>query len=179
MAGEPASECASAVWDTFHKMMRAVRPDPHKRPTSDLSMQQFRVMITMKHHEGASLSQLREHMGTSISSASKLVDGLVDRGFVRRETAEDDRRRLILALTEDGEQALKVVDMAVLSRLAGKLASLSHGECAVVTLAMDLLREALNSVEDTSTTHFARHSEQREESALPQVTKADSSPRSE
>ncbi len=148
MAGEPAIQCATAVWDTFHRMMHAVRPEPHKKPAKDLSIQQFRAMLTIKHHQGISLTELREHMGASISAASKLVDGLVERGYVRRENAEADRRRLILALTPDGEQVLSVVDMEVLSKLARRLAALSEGERSMVTLAMELLREALTSHED-------------------------------
>lgn len=145
MAVEPATECAGAVWGTFHRMMRSVVPDPRKRPSNDLSIQQFRAMLTIKHHEGSSLSELREHMGATISAASKLVDGLVDRGYIRRENAADDRRRLILALTATGREKLQEVDSEILSRLAGKLAVLSQTERSVVMLAMDLLGGVLTA----------------------------------
>lgn len=129
--------------DTFHTMMRNVGPEARKHSSSDLSMQQFRAMKTIEHHEGASLSLVSEHLGSTLSATSKLVDGLVERGWVRRETARDDRRRLILALTGAGMQVMDSVNMHVITCLAGRLATLSPNECSIVSMAMDILRSAL------------------------------------
>ena len=143
MDDETAQQCAATVMDTFHMMMRAVGPEAHKNSAAELSMHQFRAMMTMKHHEGASLSHLSERLGTTLSAASKLIEGLVERGYVRRETAKDDRRKLILALTDTGGQAVASVHLEVVTCLAGKLATLSANERAMVDLAMDLLRSAI------------------------------------
>ena len=134
---------------TFHTMMRTVGPEARKHSSSELSMQQFRAMKMIEHHEGASLSLVSEHLGSTLSATSKLVDGLVERGCIRRETAEDDRRRLILALTDAGMQVMESVHIHVITCLADKLATLSPNECAIVNLAMDILRSALVSAQPT------------------------------
>jgi DNA-binding MarR family transcriptional regulator len=147
MPDDAVRQCATTVMDTFHMVMRSVRPDVQKRPHMDLSMHQFRALITVEHHEGASLSLVSEHMGATLSSTSKLIDGLVERGYVRRETALDDRRKLLLALTDTGRDALASVHLEIISRLAEKLTKLSPSECAMIDLAMDVLRSAIISAQ--------------------------------
>ena len=145
MTDKLRQQCATGVMDTFHTMMRIVGPEARKQSSSDLSMQQFRAMMTIERHEGASLSLVSEHLGSTLSATSKLVDGLVDRGFIRRETAEDDRRKLILALTDAGVRIMESVHMRVITCLAGKLDVLTPNECSIVNLAMDILRSAFIS----------------------------------
>jgi len=135
--------------DTFHTMMRTIGPEARKHSSSDLSMQQFRAMKTIEHHEGASLSLVSEHLGSTLSATSKLVEGLVERGYVRRKTSQDDRRRLILALSEAGTQVMESVHLHVITFLAGKLATLSPNRCAIVNLAMNILRSALVGAQPT------------------------------
>jgi DNA-binding MarR family transcriptional regulator len=89
-------------------------------------------------------------MGTTVSAASKIVDGLAERGFVRRDTSTDDRRKLMLELTESGEQTVDEVHEQASSYLAQRLGMLSPGECAMLNLAMDLLRGALVSGQPAS-----------------------------
>ncbi len=149
MDDELVRQCAGTVLDTFHMMMRALGPEARKRSPSELSFQQFRAMKTIEHNTGASLSLVSEHLGTTLSAASKLVDGLVERGYIRRETAADDRRRLILALSDAGEKMLESVHMELLSCLANRLAALSLGERSMLSLAMDLLRSTLAPTQST------------------------------
>ena len=149
MANGLQQECATIVMDTFHTMMRTVAPEARKHSTLGLSMQQFRALMTIERQKGASLSLVSEHLGGTLSATSKLVDGLVERGFIRRENAEDDRRRLILALTDTGTQVLASVHMEVISCLGEKLAALTPGECGMLNLAMDILRSALATAPPT------------------------------
>lgn len=146
MADERVRQCATTLMETFHMMMRTVGGEMRRRRSpipSSLSFQQFRAMKTIQDHNGASLSLVAEHLGYSLSAASKLVDGLVERGYVRRETAEDDRRKVMLAISAAGEEAVEMVHQAGMACLAEKLASLSPSECAMLDLAMDILRSKL------------------------------------
>jgi DNA-binding MarR family transcriptional regulator len=138
-------ECAAMLLDTLHMVKRTLGAEMKKRSALELTMHQFRAMNIVSRHQGASLSLVSEHMGATISATSKLIDGLAERGYVQRRTAEDDRRRLILQLTNEGTQALERVHMEGISRLAEKLKCLSPGECAMLKLAMDMLRSALGS----------------------------------
>ena len=149
MTDELQQQCATNVMDTFHTMMRTVGPEARKHSSSELSMQQFRAMKTIEHHEGASLSVVSEHLGATLSATSKLVDGLVERSYVRRRTSQDDRRRLILALTDAGTEVMDSAHLHVITFLASKLATLSPNRCAIVNLAMNILRSALVGAQPT------------------------------
>lgn len=160
MADDPARQCATTVMNTFHTMMHTVGSEARKRSSGDLSMQQFRAMKIIERHEGASLSILSEHLGATLSASSKLIDVLVERSYVQRDNAEDDRRRLILALTDEGRQALDNVHMELVSCLTRRLAGLTAGECGMMNLAMEVLRSALVANQPISTGQSKQQSEQ-------------------
>jgi DNA-binding MarR family transcriptional regulator len=107
-------------------------------------------MMTIKRHDGASLSQMAEHLGATVSSASKIVEALVERGLIARATDADDRRKLALALTDEGEALMASAHLRLLTVLAEKLSSLSPNECAMVELAMGIVRSALAQARTTS-----------------------------
>jgi DNA-binding MarR family transcriptional regulator len=140
MADETVKQCASTILDTIHVIWRSVGGEMRKEAPKELSMQQFRAMRGIERLEGPSVSQLAERMGTTLSAASRLVEGLVEKGYVERETAGDDRRRLVLGLTEQGQKELESVHIKAAGFLADKLQAMTPTECAVVNLAMDLLR---------------------------------------
>lgn len=48
------------------------------------------------------VSTLAEYLGKSTSATTRLVDGLEDRGWLKRQSDPDDRRRIQLVLTEEG-----------------------------------------------------------------------------
>ena len=53
----------------------------------------------------APLGQLIKELRTSKQAAGLLVDALVMRGYLERTVDKDDRRKMIVALTERGKQA--------------------------------------------------------------------------
>ncbi len=59
--------------------------------------------------DGAAFSDVIADLGVSKQTASQLIDTLVVRGYVERTADPDDRRRLLLTLTERGRAASDVV----------------------------------------------------------------------
>jgi DNA-binding MarR family transcriptional regulator len=70
MIDELTQQCAANVMETFHLMMGTVGREAGKQPTDDVAMHQFRALMTIRHHEGASLSEVAEHLGATLSAAS-------------------------------------------------------------------------------------------------------------
>lgn len=56
----------------------------------------------------APLSRLIEELGISKQSAGQLVDTLVTRGYLERNVDPEDRRRLVITLTDRGRDAVRV-----------------------------------------------------------------------
>ena len=71
---------------------------------------------------------------------SKMIDGLVARGLVLRRINPADRRRVTLALSERGGDALQVAREATRVFLAERLAGLSESQLAAVVQTMGILR---------------------------------------
>jgi DNA-binding MarR family transcriptional regulator len=62
---------------------------------------------------GGQVGDIARAFGVSRQAASKLIDTLVVRGYIERRPVGSDRRRVDLALTDQGEAAAAVVAAAV------------------------------------------------------------------
>lgn len=133
-------ECAREVLDAVPLVMRAIRAEMRSHRSPDLSVPQFRALLYLQRHPGASLSALSDHLGLTPPSVSKLVDGLVGRGLVARQTSPTDRRRIMLMVTPSGGAILQAASQATQARLAETLARLDEDKRAVVMEGMRALR---------------------------------------
>jgi DNA-binding MarR family transcriptional regulator len=62
---------------------------------------------------GAPLAVVVRQLGVSKQTAGQLVDSLVVRGYLSREVDPDDRRRLVVRLTDRGEAAASLIRSVV------------------------------------------------------------------
>lgn len=136
-------ECAMRILDTIPLIMRTIGDIMHQRHAAELSFSQFRAMMLIKEHPGASLSRIAELLGASLSAASKLIDSLVERGYLSRQVLPEDRRRMALTLTDGGEAKLQALKQESLSILSEKLVGLSDDECRDIIRVMGRLAAAM------------------------------------
>ena len=132
--------CVCEVLETVPLVMRTVRAEMRRHRTADLSVPQFRTLNFLHRQAGASLSQVAEHIGLTLPSVSLLVDGLVERKLILRNTSAADRRRVTLTLTAHGQSVLDAAHGATQAALAEKLAALSTKDRIIVVQAMQALR---------------------------------------
>ncbi|MGB8991903.1 MAG: MarR family transcriptional regulator [Desulfobaccales bacterium] len=132
-------ECARQVLEAVPMVMRTIRTEMRSHRGSDLSVPQFRVLVYLHRHEGASLSDIAEHLGLTLPSMSKMIDGLVARQLVTRQMDPGDRRRVTLAATALGRTAMQSAYKATESRLAERLAALPASERHTILKAMQVL----------------------------------------
>jgi DNA-binding MarR family transcriptional regulator len=135
-----SEECAQEMLEVVPAIMRVIRGQMRSHRTPDLSVPQFRTLAFLGRHQGASLSDVAEHIGLTRPSASKLIDGLVVRSLVSRKGSSVDRRRVRLALTNQGRVTLRAARAAAQEDLAGRVAALPPSEQAIVTQAVRTLR---------------------------------------
>jgi DNA-binding MarR family transcriptional regulator len=132
-------DSASLVMATVPVVMGAFRGEMRANRPAGLSVPQFRTLIFVDKRAGASISDIAEHLGLALSTASKLVDGLVKRGYVERATAVGDRRRVLVTLTDSGKAALDATRAQAHARVREHLAALSPAEEQAVVVAMRAL----------------------------------------
>ena len=133
-------ECARDVLEVVPLVMRKIRAELRKHRGGDLSVPQFRTLFYVNRHEGASLSEVAEHVGLTLPSMSRIVDLLVARRLTTRETHHGDRRRMTLALTARGHATLQSAREATETYLRELFRTLPSTKRATIVEAMRVLR---------------------------------------
>lgn len=87
------------------------------------------------------LSELAKKHSVSLPTMSNSISTLVERGWVTRSRAREDRRRVQVELTTEGRTALEAMGKAVEERLSRKLSCLSPAEREQVLFGLELLRK--------------------------------------
>ena len=132
--------CAHELMDTAPQIMQSIRVEMRRGRGSDISIPQFRTLRFIQCNPDSSLSKLAEHLGLTLPSVSKLVDGLVKQELVIRQESTADRRCLTLVLTQTGASIVNSARASAQANLAKNLGRLSDNELETVCQAMKLLR---------------------------------------
>ncbi len=140
---------ASAV-DAGLGLLCLIRSELRERRPAGLSIGQFRLLHMIHRDAERSLSDFADDLGVSVPAASKMVDGLVERGFVGRTADATDRRKLSLVLTQGGVVVMKEAKKGLEARMAEALAGLPPTEAAALAKALETLRQLLERVEVTA-----------------------------
>jgi DNA-binding MarR family transcriptional regulator len=107
-----------------------------ERGAGDLSLSQFRVLALVD-EGGERASQLAERMAVAKPTITGAVDGLVERGYLKRSADCDDRRATKITITAAGRRALADAEAAMGARLQDVLGYADHPE-AIARALKDL-----------------------------------------
>jgi MarR family transcriptional regulator for hemolysin len=136
-------EVAREVLDTVPLVMRVIRAHMC-RHRSGLTVPQFRTLCFLSGAAGSSLSAAADFVGLSLPAMSRLVDGLVEVGLVRRRHSDDDRRHVRLSVTRAGDAAVREARQLAQAHLAEVVASLSPKRRAAIASALRELRDVFS-----------------------------------
>jgi DNA-binding MarR family transcriptional regulator len=143
-------DCAREVLDVVPLAMRTIRAEMRSRRGLDLSVPQFRALLFIKRRPGAALNQVAEFLGLTAPSTSRMIDGLVQRGLVKRGSDDDDRRKLALRLTSAGQGVLDTARQGTLRRLSGMLERLDADQRLRLVSGLEDLRSAISATQTTT-----------------------------
>lgn len=132
--------CAHELMETIPQIFQSIKSEMRRGRGAELSVPQFRTLRFIQSNVDSSLSSLAEHLGITLPSVSKLVDGLVKQGLVTRQESAADRRYLSLVLTPAGDAIVNTARANAQASLAETLGSLSAEELETVQRALKLLR---------------------------------------
>jgi DNA-binding MarR family transcriptional regulator len=108
-----------------------------------ISMAQLHVMHMVRRYSEITMSHLADVLDVSLSNATGLIDRMHDHGLVERSHIPEDRRVVVVRMTEAGTRTLDEVDTLSDDLLRTVLARLGRSELAGVAMAMADLRTAL------------------------------------
>ena len=108
----------------------------------DLTLPQVKVLMLLSTRGVLRMSALGRALGTTVSTATGIVDRLVERNLVERAADPADRRIVLVRLTGAGHETLERVSALTRDRMAELLARLDARELRTVAEAMEILLKA-------------------------------------
>lgn len=102
--------------------------------TEGLTIQQFNVLRILRGRKGevASLQDVTEQMIHSNSNTTRVIDKLINKGYVNRNQCKKDRRQIELTITKDGLNVLEKLDDVINQREATIIEKLDEQEAEQV-----------------------------------------------
>lgn len=134
---DQAAEASALRMATF-RLARRLRAE---RAVDSMSDGQFAVLAALKVHGPHTLGELAERERVTAPSMTRTVNGLEEAGYLSRTTPDDDRRKVVIALTDDG---LRVVEETVRRRdawLEDALGELTPTERRTLAEAAEAMRK--------------------------------------
>jgi len=112
-----------------------------RRETEQLGVtaRQATLLWLVKRSPGLSLAELAAEEGISPPALSGHTDRLERAGLIERVRSTDDRRRVGLRLTDEGERLLRRIRARRTTWLAGRLGSLDASELDAIAEALPAL----------------------------------------
>jgi DNA-binding MarR family transcriptional regulator len=132
--------CAAELLETVPLLMRIIRANVRRHGGMEMSVPQFRTLAFIGRNKGAALSDVAAHLGLTLPSTSKLVEGLVSSKLATRETHTGDRRCVVLALTPAGQKRHAAARRMARDFLAEGLASLGADQREQILHATQTLK---------------------------------------
>ena len=108
-----------------------------------VSMAQLNIMYTLQRDGTMTMSQLADVLGVSVSNATGLVDRLAERGFVERSRVPEDRRIVMVHVTEAGARLIQENDAMSDELMRDVLDHLDPADLPVVAHVVAELRSAM------------------------------------
>lgn len=113
------------------------------RAGSALSVRQLRVLQRL--HDGEQIAaEIARHSSVGPAAMQGVLDGLVDRGLVLRQRSSADRRKQLLQLTPDGENALQAGNQIIREAVATLVQGMKKTEQTQIAESLERLQAAID-----------------------------------
>ena len=98
----------------------------------NVSFPQFFLMAYLSSEEYLTMSDIAKKMGHSTAAATGLVDRLEKLGYVERTHAAEDRRKIMVRITQKGVELVSKMRKEIATDLAGLLAEMDEDQAETV-----------------------------------------------
>jgi MarR family transcriptional regulator, organic hydroperoxide resistance regulator len=108
-----------------------------------ISMAQLHILYTLQRAGEMPMSRLADVLNVSVSNATGLIDRIEERGFVERTRVPEDRRIVMIRVTDAGRRMLDEVDAISTDLLRSVFGRIGRTQLAGVGRAIAELRRGL------------------------------------
>jgi DNA-binding MarR family transcriptional regulator len=143
-------ELVERIMDEFHVAMGELRCVGTERLVkAGVSMTHLHVMGLLSRHGETSMSRIAELLDVSLSNATGLIDRMAERGLVERVRVPDDRRVVLVRLSDVGQGQLDALENLRRDLLQKILARLDAGQLERLSQSLADIHEAVSGVIET------------------------------
>ena len=129
---DDSSERFFVAFDALAAAVRRARGAMPQDLPDRLTLSQYSLLTSLAAGGATRVSQLAGEAGIAPSTASRILDALERRDIVRRAPSREDRRGVVVSLTEAGREALSRQDTWMRERQMAFFSELPSEERAVV-----------------------------------------------
>jgi DNA-binding MarR family transcriptional regulator len=137
---------SSGEWELTVAQMRALRviAEP-MRPNRSVLAPPAHLDGKRRENAAITMGDLARRLGISLSAATGLVDRLVQRGLVARDSDPDDRRIVCLRLAPAGKRAQDAFQRQKKRRMQAAIRHLSADDLMLIANGLAVFRRALDA----------------------------------
>lgn len=140
---------ASDLIQRFNRFLRA--GDLNEVALGELTVAQLRVLFRLRRRGPMTSGKLAASLGVTLPTVTSIIDRLVAKGLVERQDDPTDRRRVIVAISEDGAAIAERIQQGRRIRKARALEALSEDDLAALLKGLTALAAAADEIEATET----------------------------
>lgn len=139
MSTDPKRLAAEELLAVLPQMSSLIAVKLRQDIDTEFTLVQFQVLDQLAEHP-ITLTELAEQRRVTRQAASLQMQGLVERGWVRRLPDPADRRQAILELTDEGRAQLRTAHQSLNAYMVNLLEMLSDDELAAIDTVLPAFR---------------------------------------
>ena len=120
---EEANKLADFVLLTQRSCILNLSPELNE---GKVSYPQFFLLTYLASEDFLSMSSIAQKMGHSTAAATGMVDKLQEMGYLTRMSAAKDRRKIMVAITQEGRELVDRMRQNIVRDLAALMAGTDH-----------------------------------------------------
>lgn len=135
-------ELSKRLLEVLPPIVQKLRAEARVAVKGKITMPQFRILANIK--QGfMTVSAIAENQMVAQPTASKMIDGLVNRGFIKRVASKDDRRKIHLELSKKGMTTFLECRGQVQKQMSNNMKTLTSDEREKLATALNYFESIL------------------------------------
>ena len=114
------------------------------RTLCNISLAEYKAILEIETKERITCNVLSEKMGLSVSRGSRIIDGLVRKGYLLRMENPEDRRSFVLSLSSKGAEIKKQIEQERNNCEYRLRKNLSTREVELIKKGLEIIAKAFN-----------------------------------
>jgi DNA-binding MarR family transcriptional regulator len=139
-------ERIAQLYPAIMRVMGRIRSTVHEG--MDLSYNQFKMLLTIYDKGNCSLNLLAGELNIAMSSASEMVEKLVNLGLVTRSVDVESRRRVVIFTTDKGEELIRDLRRGIVDSYRTMLGRLPEKDQERLVGALETLVDILGNLDE-------------------------------